>query len=343
MSAPSEPSAPPAPPAPPATPEATRRLEHRLYHDVRATCERYALLAPGDRVLVAMSGGKDSYVMFHLLTRLAARLPFRVELIAVHLDQVQPGYDGRGLRAYLEASGQPFEILREDTYAVVTSHLPAGATYCSLCSRLRRGILYTAAERLGCNKLALGHHRDDGLETFLLNLCYSGKLQAMPARYTTDDGRFEVIRPLIECAEAEIAQLAAALAFPIIPCNLCGSQEGLKREAMNDLLTRLEETNPQIRAVMLHALANVRPSHLFDKGRWDKLGLEGTQTAARGAQLLEHGAQGRALRVQDQGREQLVAQAPSVSDGHQVVLGLMGGVIHDRHVMDHQGAGLGSE
>ncbi len=175
--------------------EAVRRLEQRLYRDVKATCESYQLLAPGDRVLVAMSGGKDSYTLFHLLSRLVPRLPFEVELIGVHLDQAQPGYDGSGLRAYLEGSGQRFEILREDTYSVVISHLPETATYCSMCSRLRRGILYSAAERLGCNKLALGHHRDDALETFLLNLFYSGKLQAMPASYRTDDGRFEVIRP----------------------------------------------------------------------------------------------------------------------------------------------------
>ena len=150
--------------------ESRRRLEYRLYRDMRTTCERYQLLAAGDRILVAMSGGKDSYTLFHLLTRLVSRLPFQVELIAVHLDQVQPGYDGSGLRAYLEASGQRFEILREDTYSIVTEHLPESATYCSLCSRLRRGILYTAAERLGCNKIALGHHRDDALETLLLNL-----------------------------------------------------------------------------------------------------------------------------------------------------------------------------
>src|ERR1051325_3162388 len=245
--------------------DAVRRLEYRLAHDLRATCERYQLLAPGDRILIAMSGGKDSYTLFHLLTRIVPRLPFRVELVAVHLDQVQPGYDGSGLRAYLEASGQPFEILREDTYSVVTSRLPETATYCSLCSRLRRGILYTRAERLGANQIALGHHRDDSLETFLLNLFYSGKLQAMPASYTTDDGRFEVIRPLIECAEADIAELAAGLAFPIIPCNLCGSQDGLKRDAMTALLVELEKTNPNIRAVMANALRNVRPSHLLDR------------------------------------------------------------------------------
>src|SRR5215471_228419 len=246
-------------------PDAVGRLEQRLYREVKDTCERYQLLAPGDRVLVAMSGGKDSYTLFHLLTRIAPRLPFRIELIAVHLDQVQPGYDGKGLRAYLEASGQPFEILREDTYSVVTSHLPEAATYCSLCSRLRRGILYTAAERIGANKIALGHHRDDSLETFLLNLFYSGKLQAMPASYRTDDGRFEVIRPLIECAEADIAALAAELAFPIIPCNLCGSQDGLRRDAMTRLLADLERDNPNVRAVMLNALRNVRPTHLLDR------------------------------------------------------------------------------
>src|SRR5580692_3661677 len=228
--------------------DAARRLEYRLAHDVRATCERYQLLAPGDRIMIAMSGGKDSYTLFHLLTRLIPRLPFRVELIAVHLDQVQPGYNGDGLRAYLEASGQPFEILREDTYSVVTERLPETATYCSLCSRLRRGILYTAAERLGCTKIALGHHREDTLETFLLNLFYSGKLQAMPARYTTDDGRFQVIRPLVESAEADIAAFAGELAFPIIPCNLCGSQDGLKRDAMTELLAQLEATNPHVRA-----------------------------------------------------------------------------------------------
>jgi tRNA 2-thiocytidine biosynthesis protein TtcA len=241
------------------------RLEKLLYRTVKETCESYELLKPGDRIMVAMSGGKDSYTLFHLLTQLVPRLPFSVELVAVHLDQVQPNYDGSGLRAYLEASGWPFEILREDTYSVVTSRLDDSATYCSLCSRLRRGILYTAAERLGCNKLALGHHRDDSLETFLLNLFYSGKMQAMPASYRTDDGRFEVIRPLIECAEKDIASFAAELAFPIIPCNLCGSQEGLKRDAMTALLADLERQHPHVRSVMANALRNVRPTHLLDR------------------------------------------------------------------------------
>ncbi len=242
-----------------------RRLEKLLYRQVKETCLEHELLADGDRIMVALSGGKDSYTMLQVLGGLVPRLPFKVELIGVHLDQRQPGYDGASLRAWLEASGFPFEILSEDTYSVVTTHLDDTATYCSLCSRLRRGILYTAAERLGCNKIALGHHRDDSLETFLLNLIYSGKLQAMPAKYTTDDGRFEVIRPLMGCAERTIAEYAAGAGFPIIPCNLCGSQDGLKRDAMTRLLDQLERDHPNVRAVMAGALGNVRPTHLLDR------------------------------------------------------------------------------
>ncbi len=240
------------------------QLQRRLYKKMKATCEAWSLLEPGDRVMVAISGGKDSYVMLHLLHKLVPRLPFDVELIAVHLDQVQPGYDGKSLAEWLEESGYRYEILQEDTYSVVKSRLAEGSTYCSLCSRLRRGILYTAAERLGCNKIALGHHREDTLETLLMNLFYSGKMQAMPAVYTTDDGRFQVIRPLIECDEASIAELAALEEFPILPCNLCGSQDGLKREAMAELLTNLEQNNPHLRSIMLNALRNVRPTHLLD-------------------------------------------------------------------------------
>jgi len=192
------------------------------------------------------------------------RLPFSVELVVVHLDQKQPGYDGRPLRAWLEEKRLPHEIVEEDTYSVVTEHLSRADTYCSLCSRLRRGILYTVADRLCCNKIALGHHRDDALETFLMNLFYSGKLQAMPAKYTTNDGRFDVIRPLIECAEDDLRAFAEGEAFPILPCNLCGSQDGLKRDAMTRLLEQMEQDNPNVRNVMLNALRNVRPSHLLD-------------------------------------------------------------------------------
>jgi tRNA 2-thiocytidine biosynthesis protein TtcA len=241
------------------------QLARQLWSEMRDTCREYELLQPNDHVLVALSGGKDSYTLLQLLTELTRVQYPSVRLTAVHLDQRQPGYDGAPLQAFLKASGVPFEILSEDTYSVVIDQLGHGQTYCSLCSRLRRGILYTAAERLGCNKLALGHHRDDGLETFLMNLFYSGKLQAMPASYVTDDGKLQVIRPLIGCAEATIREFAELSAFPILPCNLCGSQSGLKRDRMTALLDELSRESPNLRAVMANALANVRPTHLLDR------------------------------------------------------------------------------
>ena len=239
-------------------------LRRGLARAMTRTIARYRLIEPGDRVMVAVSGGKDSYTLLDLLAEARRRAPFGFELIAVHLDQAQPGYDGRPLAAWLAASGIPHEIVREDTYSEVIARTPAGKAYCTVCSRLRRGILYTTAARLGCAKIALGHHRDDALETLLMNLFYAGKLQAMPAGYTTDDGRFQVIRPLIECAEDEIAAHARHAGYPILPCNLCGSQSGLQREAMAALLRDLERKIPNVRAVMLNALRNVSPSHLLD-------------------------------------------------------------------------------
>ncbi|HEY0133069.1 MAG TPA: tRNA 2-thiocytidine(32) synthetase TtcA [Nannocystis sp.] len=239
-------------------------LRRALSKTMTRTLAGYNLLAEGDHVLVAVSGGKDSYTLLDLLWHARARAPFKFDITAVHLDQAQPGYDGRPLAAWLESFGAPYKILREDTYSVVLDHTPPGGTYCAVCSRLRRGILYTAAERLGCNKIALGHHRDDTLETLLLNLFYGGRLQAMPAGYTTDDGRFQVIRPLIECAEADIAEHARNVGYPILPCNLCGSQDGLRRDAMARLLTQMEQDSPNVRAVMLSALKNVSPTHLLD-------------------------------------------------------------------------------
>jgi tRNA 2-thiocytidine biosynthesis protein TtcA len=241
-----------------------RQLERKLFRTLKQTCERHQLLVPGDRVAVAVSGGKDSMTLLVLLQMYLRTLSFPVELIALHLDQQQPGYDGSSLISWLQEQNVRFEILSEDTYSAVTSKLQPGQTYCSLCSRLRRGVLYTALDRLGFNKLALGHHRDDGLETLLMNLFYSGKLQAMPAVYTTEDGRHEVIRPLIDCAESEIAEFASERAFPILPCNLCGSQPGLRRDRMKRLIDDLEREQPDVRSIMANAVANVRPSHLLD-------------------------------------------------------------------------------
>lgn len=242
-------------------PSATKRLARML----GTTVVDYQLIAPGDHIMVAVSGGKDSYTLLELLERLRLRAPIEFRLTAVHLDQVQPGYDGSKLRSWLANFGVPYEILREDTYSTVVDVTAEGKSFCGACSRLRRGVLYTNAARLGCNKIALGHHRDDAIETLLLNLFYTGRLQAMPAKYTTDDRRFEVIRPLIECAEADIIEHARAAEYPILPCNLCGSQDGLRREKMRELVDMMEADNPNVRAVMLNAMRNVHPSHLLDR------------------------------------------------------------------------------
>ena len=248
----------------PADPETLRQ---KLSRTMLGTVTERQLIEHGDRILVAISGGKDSYTMLDLMWGARRKAPIEFELIAYHLDQAQPGYDGTALRAWLDGLGVPFEIAREDTYSIVMKNAEQDprATYCRVCSRLRRGILYTAAERHGCNKIALGHHRDDGLETLLLNLFYAGRLQAMPATYTTNDGRFEVIRPLVECAEAEIARHARNAGYPILPCNLCGSQTDLKRRSVAEILAQLEQRIPNLRQVMLAATKNVRPSHLLDR------------------------------------------------------------------------------
>jgi tRNA 2-thiocytidine biosynthesis protein TtcA len=236
----------------------------RLLRDVGRAIAEHKLIDDGDKIMVAVSGGKDSYALLELLTILQRRAPVRFELVAVHLDQGQPGYDGRPLAEWLAREGHPHQILREDTYSVVMDKIPEGKTYCSLCSRLRRGILYTAAERMGCNKIALGHHRDDALETLMLNLFFSGKLAAMPARLVSDDGRNTVIRPLIYCAESELARYADERGFPILPCNLCGSQTNAQRKQMKSMLAAMEAEHPKLKQSMLAALGNVIPSHLLD-------------------------------------------------------------------------------
>lgn len=249
-----------------AGPTPVHKARRRIYRQMLKAIKTYGLIEAGDKIMVAVSGGKDSYTLLDLLETCRKRSPFAFEIVAVHLDQQQPGYDGRPLAGWLADFGVPHEIESRDTYSVVLDLTREGGTYCSPCSRLRRGILYDTAERLGCNKIALGHHRDDALETLLMNLFFAGKLQAMPAKYATDDGRFEVIRPLIECAEADIKLHAADAGYPILPCNLCGSQDGLQRVQMTKLLDNLEARIPNVREVMLAAMKNVRPSHLLDAG-----------------------------------------------------------------------------
>ncbi len=240
-------------------------LERRLLRDLGRAVGDHRLIERGDRILVAISGGKDSYGLLVLLRNLQARAPIEFDLIAVHLDQGQPGYDGAPLEAWLRAEGVSYKILHENTYDIVVDKIPEGRTTCSLCSRLRRGILYRAAGELGCNKIALGHHREDAIETLLLNLFFGGKLASMPPRFRTDDGRFVVIRPLAYAAEADLAALAEARGFPILPCKLCGSQDHAQRKQMKALLAELEHKHPTLRQTMLAALGNVNPSHLYDR------------------------------------------------------------------------------
>jgi tRNA 2-thiocytidine biosynthesis protein TtcA len=262
------------------------RLERKLLSRVGKSIKDFRMIEDGDRVLVAMSGGKDSYGLLRLLDRLRERAPIRFELVAWHLDQVQPGYDGEPLRRWLQEWGGEYVIARQDTYSVVTDKISEGSTYCSLCSRLRRGILYNAAVELNCNKIALGHHGDDAVETLLLNLMFTGQLKTMPAWLRSDDGRNTVIRPLISCYEKELLEYSGEQQFPILPCNLCGSQDNLQRQEVKAMVGRLEQRYPRVRGSMLAALTNVRASHLLDTALWQELGLGpdnlGDQATGRG-------------------------------------------------------------
>ncbi|MBI5516917.1 MAG: tRNA 2-thiocytidine(32) synthetase TtcA [Deltaproteobacteria bacterium] len=240
-------------------------MEKRLLREVGRALADWAMIADGDRVLVAVSGGKDSYGLLSLLRVLQARAPIHFDLVAVHIDQGHPGYDGEPLRRWLEDHGYTSHIVREDTYSVVTEKTPEGGTFCALCSRLRRGILYSTAARLGCNKIALGHHREDAVETLLLNAFFNGRLAAMPARLTSDDGAHTVLRPLLYCPEAWLEAYAREKRFPILPCDLCGSQDNLQRKRMKALLGELEGAHPGVKASLLASLGNVRPSQLLDR------------------------------------------------------------------------------
>ncbi|TNF63068.1 MAG: tRNA 2-thiocytidine(32) synthetase TtcA [Deltaproteobacteria bacterium] len=241
-------------------------LEKRLAHEMGRCIADYELIEPGDRVMVAISGGKDSYTLLHLLERARRRAPVPFEIVAVHLDQGQPGYDGTALEAWLHEQGYEHRIVRENTYRLVTKRIPEGQTYCSMCSRLRRGILYNVAESLDCTKIALGHHRDDAIETLMLNMMFNGSLSAMPAKLESDDGRNTVIRPLLYSSEQDIAAYSGQLEFPIIPCNLCGSQQNLWRQQVKQMLDDIEKRAPKVRQSMLAALKNVHTSHLLGTG-----------------------------------------------------------------------------
>jgi tRNA 2-thiocytidine biosynthesis protein TtcA len=240
------------------------KLEKKLLSQVAKASSDFRMLEPGDRVMVAVSGGKDSHAMLYLLRELQKKAPFPFSMFALNVDQGHPGFPSDLLPAFFEREGYEYVIVKEDTYSVVTEKIPEGKTFCSLCSRLRRGILYTQAQKLGATKIALGHHRDDVIETLMLNLLYAGQLKAMPARLRSDDGRNVVIRPLVYATEAELTELAELKGFPIIPCDLCGSQDNLKRKQVKQLLTTLNDDNPTVRANVFAALGNIRPSHLYD-------------------------------------------------------------------------------
>lgn len=245
------------------------KLVRKLNKQVATAVKEYQLVFPGDKVMVCLSGGKDSYTMLDMLVSLQKRLPFDFELVVVNLDQKQPDFPAHVLPSYLDAYGVPYKIVERDTYSIVKEKVPEGKTMCSLCSRLRRGVLYTVAKELGATKIALGHHKQDILETFFLNLFFAGKLEAMPPKFKADNGENIVIRPLSQCSESDIARYAQLRSFPIIPCNLCGSQPNMQRKVIKRMLEAWENEYPGRTETIFTALQNVHPSHLLDKQAYD--------------------------------------------------------------------------
>jgi len=256
------------------------KLVKRLRRQVGQAIADYDMIRAGDRVMVCLSGGKDSYGLLDILMKLRSHAPLDFEIVAVNLDQRHPGYPEHVLPDYLCALGIPYRIVVQDTYSVVKRVIPEGKTMCSLCSRLRRGVLYRVAREIGATRIALGHHRDDILETFFLNLFFGGKLKAMPPKLVSDDGHHVVIRPLAFVRERDLAAHARARGFPIIPCDLCGSQENLQRQQVKAMLREWEKRFPGRVETIFNALSQVKPSHLLDPALFDFRGLEATGEAS---------------------------------------------------------------
>ncbi len=250
------------------------KIEKKLVHYIGKAIADYKMIEKGDRVMLCLSGGKDSFTLLSCLNHIRIESHYRFELFSYTLDQSQPGWDDSRLREWLETRKIPYEIETRDTYSVVKEKVPEGKTYCSLCSRLRRGNIYRYAEDNGFDKIALGHHRDDLIQTLLMSILYNGQIRSMPPKLLTDNKKNIVIRPMAYCQEADIIQYANEQQFPIIPCNLCGSQENLTRVRVKKLICQLAEENPKVPSNMLHALSSVQPSQLMDDKLWDFKGLE---------------------------------------------------------------------
>ena len=249
------------------------KLQQRLRRNVGKAIQDFNMIEDGDRIMVCLSGGKDSYTMLEILMGLQKKAPVQFELVGANLDQGHPGFPEHVLPSYLAKLGIPFHILREDTYRVVKRVIPQGKTYCGLCSRLRRGVLYKFAEEQGLTKIALGHHRDDIVETLFLNMFYGGKLKAMPPKLLSDDGKHVVIRPLAYCTEADISRFAELQAYPIIPCDLCGSQENLQRNVIKEMLRTWDKSSPGRVETIFRSIQHVASSHLADTDLFDFLSL----------------------------------------------------------------------
>lgn len=254
-------------------------LEKKLLHYTGKAIADYNMIQHGDRVMVCLSGGKDSFTLLRILRLLQHRAKINFEIFSFTLDQAQPGWDDRQLKDWLTQNQIPFEVLTRDTYSIVKEKIPEGQTYCALCSRLRRGIIYRYAEEHGYNKIALGHHRDDLIRTLLMSILYNGDIRSMPPKLLSDNKKNIIIRPLVYCQENDIAAFAEHMGFPIIPCTLCGSQENLMRKKVKTLIDQLAAENPKVPSNMLHALSSLKPSQLMDKNHWNFTNLEQEQGA----------------------------------------------------------------